>query len=192
MLSHAAAQGDSDYLETLVKNNPKIAEAIGLVVGAIAASATVALLLYPVFQAVKLRWWISGLRFGEVTVTSRLRIRQVYRVYLRLILYFFLLGLLTSIMGAMLVATGIGIVRPLHSASVTQLIIGVISICIYVVFAMGSSVIQQVIVAAGMWRLGVETAALSGAEALDDVRATGTASSALGEGLADALGVGGI
>jgi hypothetical protein len=26
---------------------------------------------------VKLRWWISGLRFGEVAVTSRLRIRQV-------------------------------------------------------------------------------------------------------------------
>jgi hypothetical protein len=33
---------------------------------------------------------------------------------------------------------------------------------------------------------------LSGEAALDGVRATGTASSALGEGLADALGVGGI
>jgi hypothetical protein len=47
-------------------------------------------------------------------------------------------------------------------------------------------------VAAGLWRLGVDTAALTGGQALDGVRATGSASSALGEGLADALGVGSI
>jgi hypothetical protein len=38
----------------------------------------------------------------------------------------------------------------------------------------------------------VDTAALTGGQALDGVRATGSASSALGEGLADALGVGSI
>ena len=41
--------------------------------------------LYPAFQAMVLRWWISGLRFGELTVTSHLRTRAVYALYLRFV-----------------------------------------------------------------------------------------------------------
>ena len=188
----AAAQGDGDSMNALIKNNPQLREAIGIIIAASSASVLVGVVLYPVFQAVKLRWWISGLRFGEVAVTSRLRIRQVYRVYLRLLLYLFLLGLLASVMGGMTVAVVLGIVGLAHNATLTQVAIGAISLLLYVVFMIGSSTIYQVIVAAGLWRLGAQTAALSGEAALDGVRATGTASSALGEGLADALGVGSI
>jgi uncharacterized membrane protein YjgN (DUF898 family) len=188
----AVSQGDGDFMNTLIKDNPQLGKAFGIIFGAVFASILIGVLLYPVFQAVKLRWWISGLRFGEVTVASRLRIRQVYRVYLRLLLYLFLLGLLTSIMGAMIAFTVFGIVSLVHNATVNQVIAGVISILLYVVVMIGSSTIYQVIVAAGLWRLGAETATLTGEAALDGVRATGTASSALGEGLADALGVGGI
>src|SRR6202171_5753652 len=188
----AASQGDGDSMNTLIKSNPQLGKAIGLIVSAFFASIMIGVLLYPVFQAVKLRWWISGLRFGEVAVTSRLRIRQVYRVYLRLLLYLFLLGLLASIMGGMTVFTVVGIVSLVHNATVTQVVGGVIGLLLYVVFMIGSSTIYQVIVAAGLWRRGAQTAALSGEAALDGVRATGSASSALGEGLADALGVGSI
>jgi uncharacterized membrane protein YjgN (DUF898 family) len=188
----AAAQGDGDSMNALIKNNPQLREAIGIIIAASSASVLVGVVLYPVFQAVKLRWWISGLRFGEVAVTSRLRIRQVYRVYLRLLLYLFLLGLLASVMGGMTVAVVLGIVGLAHNTTLTQVAIGAISLLLYVVFMIGSSTIYQVIVAAGLWRLGAQTAALSGEAALDGVRATGTASSALGEGLADALGVGSI
>jgi uncharacterized membrane protein YjgN (DUF898 family) len=188
----AASQGDGDSMNTLIKNNPQLGEAIGIVIAAFSVSVLVGVLLYPVFQAVKLRWWISGLRFGEVAVSSQLRIRQVYRVYLRLLLYLFLLGVLASIMGGMTVAVVLGIVGLAHNATLTQVTIGAISLLLYVVFMIGSSTIYQVIVAAGLWRLGAQTAALSGEAALDGVRATGTASSALGEGLADALGVGSI
>ncbi len=169
-----------------------LAPGIGVTVAALAASFFALLLLYPLFQAVKLRWWISGLRFGDIAVTSRLRVGQVYRVYLRLILYLFLLGLLAGMMGGMTVFAVVGIVRLAHNATLTQVAAGVISVLLYVVMMLGSSTIYQVIVAAGLWRLGAETAALSGEAALDGVRATGSASSALGEGLADALGVGGI
>jgi uncharacterized membrane protein YjgN (DUF898 family) len=194
MLSNAlaASQGDGDSMNTLIKSNPQLGVALGIVIATVSAGILVAVLLYPVFQAVKLRWWISGLRFGEVAVTSRLRIRQVYRVYLRLLLYLFLLGLLASVMGGMTVAVVLGIVGLAHNATLTQVTIGAISLLLYVVFMIGSSTIYQVIVAAGLWRLGAQSAALSGEAALDGVRATGTASSALGEGLADALGVGSI
>jgi uncharacterized membrane protein YjgN (DUF898 family) len=188
----AASQGGGDSMNTLIKNNPQLREAIGIIIAASSASVLVGVVLYPVFQAVKLRWWISGLRFGEVAVTSRLRIRQVYRVYLRLLLYLFLLGLLASVMGGMTVAVVLGVVRLAHNGTLTQVAVGAISLLLYVVVMIGSSTIYQVIVAAGLWRLGAQSAALSGEAALDGVRATGTASSALGEGLADALGVGSI
>jgi len=48
------------------------------------------------------------------------------------------------------------------------------------------------VVTYSLWRLGLQSAELTGAEALNSVRAAGLPSSALGEGLADALGVGGI
>jgi len=194
MLGHALAlsEGDSEFLNTLIKSNPQIAKSIGIIFIALFASIMVAVVLYPVFQAVKLRWWISGLRFGDIAVTSQLRIRQVYRVYLRLILYLFLLSLLASMMGGLTIFSVAGIVRLAHNATLTQVVIGALSILLYVVMMMGSSIIYQVIVAAGLWRLGADTAALTGEAALDGVRATGSASSALGEGLADALGVGSI
>ena len=91
-------KGDDDAAKMI---GNMLAPGIGIAIAAASISFIALPLLYPVFQAVKLRWWISGLRFGEVAVTSRLRIRQVYRVYLRLLLYLFLLGLLASIMGGM-------------------------------------------------------------------------------------------
>ena len=201
-LTVSSALIDWDALGRLLQkgDDDAIAEMMGTMLGPGLATAVVCLtvsvvsvpLLYPVFQAVKLRWWISGLRFGEVTVASRLRIGQVYRVYLRLLLYLLLLGLLAGIMGGMIVFAFVGIVRLAHNATLMQLIPSAITLALYVVVMIGSSTIYQVIVAAGLWRLGAETSALSGEAALDGVRATGTPSSALGEGLADALGVGGI
>src|SRR5262249_23084331 len=43
--------------------------------------------LYPIFQAMVLRWWVSGLRFGAVAVTSHLRTTQVLGVYGRFLGY---------------------------------------------------------------------------------------------------------
>ena len=44
---------------------------------------TMAALLFPVFQAMMLRWWLSGLRFGALTIRSHLRTGQIYGAYLR-------------------------------------------------------------------------------------------------------------
>ena len=47
------------------------------------SAVRMAALLYPVFQAVVLRWWTSGLRFGAIEARSKLRIRHVYGAYMR-------------------------------------------------------------------------------------------------------------
>ena len=74
-LSRLMEKGDDDATKAIGK---MLAPGIGIAIAGITTSFIALPLLYPVFQAVKLRWWISGLRFGEVTVTSRLRVGQVY------------------------------------------------------------------------------------------------------------------
>ena len=85
------AEGDDDamakFAASVVSGR---AFAIGL--AAIGTSVVATVLLYPLFQAMVLRWWISGLRFGAVAVVSRLRTAPVYRVYLRFIFFIFLLA----------------------------------------------------------------------------------------------------
>jgi uncharacterized membrane protein YjgN (DUF898 family) len=189
-LSDVMTKGDDDataeFMGTLV--GPGLDTALV----ALAISMASLALLYPLFQAVMLRWWISGLRFGEVTVTSRLRAGHVYRVYGRFALYL-------VVFVALAVGAGVGclylvrfLLRAAHDANLAELAASAITVLLYVVVGLGASTIYQVVVTAGLWRLGAQSAELSGAQALDNVRADGAASSALGEGLADALGVGGI
>jgi uncharacterized membrane protein YjgN (DUF898 family) len=198
----AAARIDWDALSQVINNGDDaasgqalgkmLAPAAGAAVAALSISILALALLYPLFQAVKLRWWISGLRFGHVSVTSRLRAWQVYKIYLRLLLLLLLLSVLAGLAGGFIAIVAAAAVRSAQNSTVAQFAVGAVSLLIYVVLAIGSSTIYQVVVAAGLWRLGAQTAELSGEQALDGVRATGSASSAIGEGLADALGVGSI
>jgi uncharacterized membrane protein YjgN (DUF898 family) len=158
--------------------------------GAVATSMIAALLLYPLFAAMMMRWWISGLRFGPVTARSHLRIGQVYRIYLRFIALLALFLLLTfAVVLAAVFIVGF-LVKP--SPDAKELLASAVTIILYVVIVVGASTIYQVAVSFAMWRLAAQSAELSGEDALDGVRASGAPSSALGEGLADALGVGGV
>jgi uncharacterized membrane protein YjgN (DUF898 family) len=165
--------------------------AFGIALAAIIVSAVSLVTLYPLFQALILRWWISGLRFGAIAVTSRLRIATVYRVYLRFLLYLVLFMLTIGAIGAGCLAA-IGALHLVQDSSAAELAGSAVSLLLYVVIALGASTLYQIVVTAGLWRQSAQSAELAGVDALDHVRATGAASSALGEGLADALGVGSI
>jgi hypothetical protein len=60
----------------------------------------------------------------------------------------------------------------------------------YVITALGFSTIYRATVLLSLWQMGMESLQLSGLSALEKVKARGRPSSALGEGLADALNVG--
>jgi len=184
------AQGENNPLAVLVGGVGS--KAFTVVGAAIGASIAATLLLYPVFQAMLWRWWISGLRFGTVSVTSHLRTAQVYRVYLRFVLYTLLFMVLVTATATLAMYISGAIVGPHRDSALAELAPSAITLGLYVVIALGVSTIYQVVVTFAMWRLGAQSAVLSGADILDSVRASGAPSSALGEGLADALGVGGI
>jgi uncharacterized membrane protein YjgN (DUF898 family) len=190
-LNTAVAQGDQATL-AFIETSSGFRRAVGIAFLCLVLAAVTAVLLYPLFQTVSLRWWISGLRFGDVAVTSRLKAGQIYRVYLRFLLFLFLLTLATAVAGSACLFIVSELVGPRHDSALAELLATIITVGLYVVIALGASTVHQVVVTFALWRLSVQSAELSGAEALNSVRAAGLPSSALGEGLADALGVGGI
>jgi uncharacterized membrane protein YjgN (DUF898 family) len=190
-LVDAVSAGGSGLAERVEATNPTYGHSIVITVGAAIWSLLAAAVFYPAFQAMVLRWWSSGLRFGEVTVTSRLRMGQVYRAYFRFLLYGMVFGIVLSIAGGLTLAV-IEPLRGLLSPEADELMLGGGFIVGYMILALGYSTVYQVTVKLSLWRLGMESAELSGFAALDRVKAGGRPTSALGEGLADALNVGGF
>jgi uncharacterized membrane protein YjgN (DUF898 family) len=148
-------------------------------------------LLYPIFQGIVLRWWASGLRFGDVAVTSHLRTAQVYRVYARFLAY---AVLFTLVAGAVLIAGALALPSLTEKLDSTarEIITTIAGLAAYVAIALGYSTIYQATVRLGLWRCVVESLDISNVAVLEQVTAVGQPASPVGEGLADALSVGGV
>ena len=147
-----------------------------------------AILLYPVFQAMVLRWWLDGIRFGELTVRSHLLKRRIYGAYMRFLGLALLLMLATAVIGGV----GLAIFGASPDGTGTEITGTLASVALYVVVMLGFSTIYQATVRLALWRHGVKSLEIERLDVLEQVKATGEASSAVGEGLADALNVGGI
>jgi uncharacterized membrane protein YjgN (DUF898 family) len=188
----AVGAGGENVVGRIESASPNFAWAIAFFSFATIWSGLAAALLYPVFQAMVLRWWVSGLRFGEMSAASRLRTGQMYGLYLRFVGYALLFSLVVGTGAGLLVGFFTALFKAAGNAQVAE-IAGVVAAVIgYLVIMLCYSTIYQVIAKQRLWRLSFETAELSGLQALENVKAEGAASSAFGEGLADALDVGGL
>jgi uncharacterized membrane protein YjgN (DUF898 family) len=191
-LAAAVGAGGENVVGRIESASPNFGRAIAFFSFAMIWSGLAAALLYPVFQAMVLRWWVSGLRFGEISAASRLRTGHMYGLYLRFVGY----SLVFSLIAGAVIAFLFSFVGALHQSfenkEIASIAGGGVAIFSYVVMMLGLSTIYQVVAKQRLWRLSFETAELSGLQALDNVKAEGAASSAFGEGLADALDVGGL
>jgi uncharacterized membrane protein YjgN (DUF898 family) len=145
----------------------------------------VAAVAYAILQGIIMRWWLAGLRFGPVVVATR----QVFGAYLRCFLYGLLLLIVVSlVVGALAALLSLGVTK-----EAKEIMGAILVICLYFSFAVGLWVIYQLTIKFGVWRMAVDSVELAGFDAMEHVRADDTRpSSAVGEGLADALGAGGI
>ncbi len=191
-LAEAIEHGGDNVIGRIESASPNFAVALAFVTIAFIWSACAAGLLYPAFQAMMLRWWTSGVRFGEMAATSRLRTPQMYGLYLRFMGYSLVFSMIAGVAAGFVFAMFYSMFQLIGDGKLAEIggvVGGVVS---YVVMMLGYSTIYQVTVKLRLWRLSFETAALSGLKALDNVKAAGVPSSAFGEGLADALDVGGL
>jgi len=190
-LGDALSAETEDAMARIAETNPDLPTAIVFAILMVVGSIALALLLLPAYRAIMLRWWLSGLRFGDVTLTSRLLMRRVYGAYLR----FLGLALLFT------VALGVGSIPVLwiagaltaggDSSIAAEAAAALVLLGGYVTAALGYSTLYRATVGYALWQLSMESLQLSGVTVLDQVRAQGEPSSALGEGLADTLRVSG-
>jgi uncharacterized membrane protein YjgN (DUF898 family) len=165
----------------------EVVKLMGLGVGVAAVGAAA----YTMLQAIVMRWWLDGLRIGPLAVATTLRKRTIIGAYLRCLLYAALLMVVLSIVMSVGVGTIAVAVKP--PDDVGQLVMVGSGVVAYLVMALGVWVLYQTTVRLRVWRLAVGSISLAGFEAIAYVRADSSLpSSAVGEGLADALGAGGI
>ena len=116
--------------------------------------------------------------------------RNVYGAYARFVGYAILFSMAMGIVAAIAVGM-IGAISAIGKMGTAGEIAATLAALIgYVITALGYSTIYRTTVLLSLWQLGMESLQLSGLSALERVKATGQPSSAIGEGLADALNVG--
>jgi uncharacterized membrane protein YjgN (DUF898 family) len=154
--------------------------------------------LWPLFRAIEWRWWVGGVRFGDLTAGSALRKRDVYALYLKFALSSALIaGLVVGLAaGAILLLTSaVGFkaddfIRMRGEAAGVAGAAAMLLLYLSVGLAVG--VLQRYFLQRGLWRAVVGSTRLAGGAALEAVAAQGSAANALGEGLADGLDVAGF
>jgi uncharacterized membrane protein YjgN (DUF898 family) len=166
-------------------------EGVGVLAGAaVIWAALAAIMLYPAFQAMTMRWWLAGLRFGDIAIASSLRTGQVYRVWLRFLLGAVLFAIAAAVITALIPLSWSQIAKGAPLSNLMQIIATGFALLAYVVIVLAYSTIYQVIVKLSLWQIAVESIDISNFHMVELVKAEGQQSSPFGEGLADALNVG--
>lgn len=174
--------------------HPGLGTFVVVISSAFAWTIVAAVVLYPAFQGMVAKWWLAGLRFGDVTVATSLRKRQFYGVYVRFLLLSIAVVVALALVVAAIVFAVVGSLSVLADLGnpASQLGIAVASVAFYVVVALAMWVCWQVAVKLKTWRMTVDSLTIANFATIAGVRASGEAASAVGEGLADALGGGGF
>lgn len=167
---------------------------LALIVLAIAFSP----FLYAAFKAIEWRWWVSGLRFGDVRFESRLAADELNSCYWKVIGWSLLFLLLFALwcFGAFvlispLVAAGGNsqeriIAASQHPAMLATIVIG------YLLAAVALGAVVRLYLNRDVWRLVAQSTAVHNLAAADNVAGQGTTVGALGEGFSDGLDIAGF
>ena len=154
--------------------------------------------LYAEFKAVEWRWWLSGIRFGDVRLESTLLRRALYGVYWKMIGWFALVSIISTTYFAFCAflftkTNGITQNHPVTPDMLTKSVpIFIMAGLGYLAFVLTLNVVMRVYLLRDVWAKVVATVQVHGIEAAADVAAKGDPVSALGEGFADGLDVAGF
>lgn len=154
--------------------------------------------VYGLFKATEWRWWLSGLRFGDVRMESALGRGELISLYWKAIGWMLLLALalgfyLWAVAAAVSSASGVP-VNKLFAAGLSSgsMVFVALLAAGYLVFLLAASVVMRVYLLRDLWERVIGSVEVHNLVAADNVTGLGAAASALGEGLADGLDVAGF
>ena len=155
--------------------------------------------LYARYKAVEWRWWISGIRFGGVTLESRLAPNALQGLYWSVIGWYTVLSmafgmviglaasLFTKIGGAGAAKAAVG-----ADALVQNIPLLVVTVIGYMALALGLGVVARLYLTRDLWERVLQTTTVTNLAAAANVTAKGDLATAVGEGIADGLDVAGF
>src|SRR5450631_4917849 len=154
--------------------------------------------VYAAFKAVEWRWWLSGIRFGDVRLESTMRRGALIGLYWKVIGWVLVLAVVFAAYLALcsgLVASMSGM--PISQFFAPQVFLKSIPLLIlaglgYLVFALAINVVMRVYLLRDLWVRVLASTIVHDIEAAANVSARGEMANALGEGFADGLDVAGF
>ncbi|MBR0873462.1 DUF898 family protein [Bradyrhizobium tropiciagri] len=154
--------------------------------------------VWAAFKAIEWRWWLSGIRFGEVRLESTLRRSALIGLYWKVIGWTMLLGIVFAayvVLCTLLVASMDGssiedfFKTEAFAKSIPLLVLLGIG---YLAFALAMNVVMRIYLLRDLWVRVLSTTIVHNIAAAANVSARGELANALGEGFADGLDVGGF
>lgn len=153
--------------------------------------------IYGAYKSIEWRWWMSGMRFGAVRFESKLSDGALIGLYWKVIGWGMLLLVLLSgwvggVIGIAIAANGGGtseadMVRIFQQPSVL-----IAMAAGYVVLALILGMIMRIYLMRDVWARVADSTLVHNLAAAENVTGQGSAVSALGEGFADSLDIGGF
>jgi uncharacterized membrane protein YjgN (DUF898 family) len=158
--------------------------------------------MYAAFKAVEWRWWLSGIRFGAASLESKLRRRDFFGLYWKVIGWVLLLflGFFAYLaLGQYVLASMSGMTIKqffnqitISGSLATRIPFAVMIVVGYLALVLSLNVVMRIYLLRDQWARVVSSAVVHGIEAAADVSARGELANALGEGFADGLDVAGF
>jgi uncharacterized membrane protein YjgN (DUF898 family) len=153
--------------------------------------------IYGAYKSIEWRWWVSGIRFGEVRFESKLSDGALIGLYWKVVgwsvLFLVLLsGWIGGVIGAGIAANGGGTSEQEFLLVLQQPAILIAMAAGYVVIALAFGMVLRLYLMRDVWARVADNTLVYNLAAADNVTAQGSAVSALGEGFADSLDIGGF
>ncbi|WP_375781249.1 DUF898 family protein [Bradyrhizobium sp. ma5] len=153
---------------------------------------------YAAFKAIEWRWWLSGIRFGEVRLESTMRRSALIELYWKVIGWAMLLGTLFSAYLALCIflaasINGSSIADFFRTEAFARSIPLMVLLGVgYLALALAMNVVMRVYLMRDLWVRVLSSTIVHNIEAAANVTARGELANALGEGFADGLDVAGF
>jgi uncharacterized membrane protein YjgN (DUF898 family) len=147
--------------------------------------------IYGSFKAVEWRWWVSGLRFGEVSFDSDLPRNGLYGLYWKVIGWFLLIDVVLGAYLAGCAALIVGFKSAAQFAAQMQsnIAMTVATVVGYLAIIVAVNVVLRLYLLRDIWAKVASTTTVYRLEAAANVAAKGDLADALGEGFAGNLDV---
>jgi uncharacterized membrane protein YjgN (DUF898 family) len=147
--------------------------------------------IYGAFKAIEWRWWISGIRFGEVSFESDLSTNALYGLYWKVIGWFLLVDVVFGVylVGCIGLIAGFGDMAHIAARTQGNITLTVATIVGYLAIIVAINVVLQVYLLRDIWARVAASTKVYHLEAAANVAAKGDLASALGEGLAGSLDI---